>query len=709
MNGGTHIHCTPDPDLIRAELLHELFEQQADVHPESIALVCGEQRMTYGELERQANQLARFLRGRGVRRGDHVGLWLPRSLDAHIALLGILKAGAAYVPLDPEYPAERVGFILSDCQARVLVTSSELAAQAGVAFPFTPATSPGESEKVRRRLDPTDGLGNVDRLSSIPSKPGQGRGRLVPASSKPVISAGDEPSPPLPKDARRCVQLGVFSGEILALDERQGEIAAQPSDRLGRAETGATPGDLCYVIYTSGTTGSPKGVEIEHRSACHLVRAEGKLFQVQSSDRVYQGFSLAFDASVEEVWLAYFAGATLVVGTREMVRSGAALSRKLAEAGVTVLSCVPTLLAMMEEDAPTVRLLILGGETCPPDLVKRWWQPQRRVFNTYGPTEATVIATYAECRPDEAVTIGQPVPNYEACVLDEQLRPAPPGVSGELCLGGIGLARGYLGRPELTREKFIAVAAAGSQTRRFYRTGDLVRWTPDGSRLEFLGRIDTQVKLRGFRVELGEIESALLKCPGVQAAAVALDHPEVGEQMVRQRRDLRALQVRVRRHDRLHVLGGAHEHHLLQTVERRVLAFEHAAQVEPHVGDDLVVAAATGVELGAGFTRDLGEPSLHSHVHVFVLVGGHEAAGLDLAPDGREAVLDGRQLGVGEHARTSEGAGVRRGALEVLGPETPVERQRAVERHERRRALAGEASRARDRHAPRSVIDDPPS
>ena len=522
MNGGTHIHCTPDPDLIRAELLHELFEQQADVHPESIALVCGEQRMTYGELERQANQLARFLRGRGVRRGDHVGLWLPRSLDAHIALLGILKAGAAYVPLDPEYPAERVGFILSDCQARVLVTSSELAAQAGVAFPFTPATSPGESEKVRRRLDPTDGLGNVDRLSSIPSKPGQGRGRLVPASSKPVISAGDEPSPPLPKDARRCVQLGVFSGEILALDERQGEIAAQPSDRLGRAETGATPGDLCYVIYTSGTTGSPKGVEIEHRSACHLVRAEGKLFQVQSSDRVYQGFSLAFDASVEEVWLAYFAGATLVVGTREMVRSGAALSRKLAEAGVTVLSCVPTLLAMMEEDAPTVRLLILGGETCPPDLVKRWWQPQRRVFNTYGPTEATVIATYAECRPDEAVTIGQPVPNYEACVLDEQLRPAPPGVSGELCLGGIGLARGYLGRPELTREKFIAVAAAGSQTRRFYRTGDLVRWTPDGSRLEFLGRIDTQVKLRGFRVELGEIESALLKCPGVQAAAVAL-------------------------------------------------------------------------------------------------------------------------------------------------------------------------------------------
>ena len=187
------------------------------------------------------------------------------------------------------------------------------------------------------------------------------------------------------------------------------------------------------------------------------MRAEGKLFQVQPDDRVYQGFSLAFDASVEEVWLAFFAGATLVVGTEEMVRSGAALSRMLAEAGVTVLSCVPTLLAMMDEDVPTVRLLILGGEACPPDLVKRWWRPGRRVFNTYGPTEATVIATCAECHPDQPVTIGQPVPNYLACVLDEQLRPVPPGVAGELCLGGIGLARGYLGRPELTREKFILV------------------------------------------------------------------------------------------------------------------------------------------------------------------------------------------------------------------------------------------------------------
>ena len=224
---------------------------------------------------------------------------------------------------------------------------------------------------------------------------------------------------------------------------------------------------------------------------------------------------------MEEVWLAFFAGATLVVGTREMVRSGAALSRMLTEAGVTVLSCVPTLLAMMDEDIPTVRLLILGGETCPPDLVKRWWRPGRRVFNTYGPTEATVIATCAECRPDEPVTIGQPVPNYLACILDEQLRPVPAGVAGELCLGGIGLARGYLGRPELTREKFIRLAGRRQRISASTAPATWPAGLADG-KLEFLGRIDTQVKIRGFRVELAEIEAVLLECPGVQAAAVAL-------------------------------------------------------------------------------------------------------------------------------------------------------------------------------------------
>ena len=371
------------PELLRPGLLHELFEHKADTHPGNNALICAGERLTYADVERRANQLARHLRCLRVKRGDCVAMLLPRSIEVCIALLGILKSGAAYVPLDPGFPAERVEFVLSDCRARALVTTKSLSAKAAN-----------------------------------------------------------------------------FHGEIIAFDERQAEIASQSAARLSAAETGAMPEDLCYIIYTSGTTGQPKGVQIEHRSACHLVRCEGHIFQVRPEDRVYQGFSIAFDASVEEVWLAFYAGATLVVGKDEMVHAGAALSRMLADAGVTVLSCVPTLLSMMDEDVPSVRLLILGGEQCPPDLVKRWWRPGRRVVNTYGPTEATVIATWADCHPDKPVTIGRPLPNYFATILDEQLQPVAQGQSGELCLGGIGLARGYLGRPELTREKFIEIAPA---------------------------------------------------------------------------------------------------------------------------------------------------------------------------------------------------------------------------------------------------------
>jgi non-ribosomal peptide synthetase-like protein len=433
-------------DLLQPGLLHELFERQADARPEAPALLCAGARMSYGELERRANQLARLLRQRGVKRGDCVGVWLPRSMEVLVALLGIMKAGAAYVPLDPEFPAERVAFVLADCQARALVTTSAFAARMGQ------------------------------------------------------------------------VNAGVL---VVALDESTAELAGQPGARLRNAYIGLSPRDLCYVIYTSGTTGRPKGVEIEHRSACHLVRAEGQVFQVRPEDRVFQGFSIAFDASVEEIWLAFYAGATLVAGTSEMVRAGAALAPLLTAAGVTVLSCVPTLLAMMEEDVAPLRLLILGGEVCPPDLVRRWWKPGRRVVNTYGPTEATVVATLAECHPGKPVTIGRPLPNYFACILDDRLQPVAAGAAGELCLGGIGLARGYLGRPELTAEKFIDWTQDGGSPRRIYRTGDLARWTAGGE-IEFVGRLDAQVKIRGYRVELSEIESVLLECPGVKAAAAAL-------------------------------------------------------------------------------------------------------------------------------------------------------------------------------------------
>jgi non-ribosomal peptide synthetase-like protein len=248
------------------------------------------------------------------------------------------------------------------------------------------------------------------------------------------------------------------------------------------------------------------------------------VYQIQPHDRVYQGFSIAFDASVEEVWCTFAAGATLIVGSVDRTRSGVDLARFLTEQRVTVLSCVPTLLAMMEVEVPTIRLLILGGEQCPQELVSRWCNPHRRVLNTYGPTEATVVSTYQECQPKRSITIGKALPTYYVYILDEDLQLCPPGVEGEIHIGGICLARGYVGRPDLTAEKFINLdrsKAIGIIPDRLYKTGDLGSWTEDGE-IQFLGRIDGQVKLRGFRIELSEIESVIMQCAGVSAAVVAV-------------------------------------------------------------------------------------------------------------------------------------------------------------------------------------------
>lgn len=320
---------------------------------------------------------------------------------------------------------------------------------------------------------------------------------------------------------------------VVCVDLQAGKIALEPTARLDRQLIGTTERDLSYVIYTSGSTGRPKGVEIEHRSSTNYIRVVNEsLYHIQASDRVYQGFSIAFDASVEEVWCTFAAGATLVVGSVEQTRSGVDLAQFLTQQQVTVLSCVPTLLAMMEVEVPTIRLLILGGEQCPQELVSRWCNPHRRVLNTYGPTEATVVSTYQECQPDRSITIGKALPTYYVYILDEDLQLCPPGVEGEIHIGGICLARGYVGRPDLTAEKFINLdtykaillergSANGIIPDRLYRTGDLGSWTADGE-IQFLGRIDGQVKLRGFRIELSEIESVIMQCVGVSAAVVAV-------------------------------------------------------------------------------------------------------------------------------------------------------------------------------------------
>jgi non-ribosomal peptide synthetase-like protein len=437
--GAASVAAGPGP--AQGPLLHEIFEAAADQAGDRPAVLCGATTLSYRVLDERANRLARCLRARGIGQQDRVAILLPRSERIYEAMLAVLKAGAAYVPLDAEIPADRLAFILADCDAKCLLT---------------------------------------------------------------VAGLGDGVDTPR-----------------LRLDEDAAELARYSAERIPPAESYGRPQDLCYVIYTSGTTGRPKGVLIEHRSAVHLVRAEQQLYGLRSDDRVFQFASVAFDASVEEIWMAFANGATLVVGTKELLRAGPEFCTELSRLGVTFFSCVPTFLALLEKDIPSVRILVLGGEVCPADVIARWLRPGRTVYNTYGPTEATVIATAAILHPNQKVTIGRPIAGYQVYLLDPDLAPVPPGEPGELCIGGDGVARGYLNRPELEQAKFVVTAKPTGTALRLYRSGDRARQLPDGN-LEYLGRTDDQVKVRGFRIELSEIEAVLLQCPGVLAAAVTV-------------------------------------------------------------------------------------------------------------------------------------------------------------------------------------------
>jgi len=294
--------------------------------------------------------------------------------------------------------------------------------------------------------------------------------------------------------------------------------------------------DPAYVIYTSGSTGKPKGILINQGSICHFLRSENEVLGIRESDRVYQGFALAFDMSFEEIWISYLVGATLWIAPRELTADPEALPRALVENNVTVLHAVPTLLALFAQDVPNLRLINLGGEACPESLVDRWARAGRQIFNTYGPTEATVSASLAELQPGELVTIGKPLPNYGLLVIDTAiengLKLLPRGETGELCIIGPGLAAGYLGRPELTAEKFLTNPwSCGDHDQRLYRTGDLARISPEG-KVQCLGRADDQVKIRGFRVELGEIEAVLSQQAGVGTVAVILRPVDGFDQLV---------------------------------------------------------------------------------------------------------------------------------------------------------------------------------
>jgi amino acid adenylation domain-containing protein len=319
--------------------------------------------------------------------------------------------------------------------------------------------------------------------------------------------------------------------QLLYLDVAAADIAGQAPSRLTGTERGAPVDDLAYLIYTSGTTGRPKGVAISHASICNFVRVAAEVYGIQSDDRVYQGMTIAFDFSVEEIWVPWMSGATLVPKSGGPSLVGLDLHEFLTEHHITAMCVVPTLLATIEEDLPELRFLLVSGEACPQDLILRWHRPGRRFLNVYGPTEATVTATWTTLDPDRAVTIGQPLPTYTAVILDPQdpSRALPFGEVGEIGLAGIGLAQGYLNRQDLTDKAFVldVFGVPENPSGRVYRTGDLGRVNEAGE-IEYHGRIDLQVKVRGYRIELPEIETVLMQVPGVAAAVVETFEPTPG-------------------------------------------------------------------------------------------------------------------------------------------------------------------------------------
>ncbi|WP_077002041.1 Pls/PosA family non-ribosomal peptide synthetase [Variovorax sp. KK3] len=451
------LHGPSRPDLLRDELLADLFEATAAAQPEHPALVFGDRILSYRELDALANLAASRLIEAGVRPGQIVGLWLPRGIELIAMQLAIAKTGAAWLPFDADTPVDRIGVCLEDADAAGILTENE----------------------------------GAERLAALGRTVWTAKALLAPAPNQP-------------------------------LRRREGAKSTHPA----------------YVIYTSGSTGKPKGIAITQGSICHFLRSENDVLGVRADDRVYQGFSVAFDMSFEEIWISWLAGATLWVAPRDVASNPEALPAALKAHGITVLHAVPTLLALFASDVPGLRIVNLGGEACPDTLAARWARPGRKVFNTYGPTEATVSASLAELRPGEQVTIGRPLPNYALLVIDADsdgelgLSLLPRGQVGELCITGPGVAAGYLGRPELTAQKFLPNPwATGEHDQRLYRTGDLARIDPAG-RVQCLGRADDQVKIRGFRVELGEIEAALAQQPGIGTAAVLLRAEDGIDQLV---------------------------------------------------------------------------------------------------------------------------------------------------------------------------------
>lgn len=453
------------PAVWESFCIHEIFENRAERSPEAVAVRCGEEELNYRQLNQRANQLARYLKTCGVGPETPVALCLERSLDLVVAILAVLKASGAYVPLDVAYPKERLGFMLEDSEAPVILTQKNL-------------------------------------LTSLPAS----------------------------------------DATVICLDTDWDKIAGQSVENL---EVETTPDNAAYIIFTSGSTGKPKGVVVTHSNVVRLFTQTNQWYGFNSNDVWALFHSYAFDMSVWELWGALFFGGRLVVVSYEVSRSPERFYELLGREGVTVLNQTPSAfrpLIWAEANATikqplALRWITFGGEALELQSLKPWFEAHGdkmpQLVNKYGITETTVHSTYrpisaADLTTGQGSVIGIPIPDLTIHLLDENLKPVPPGAPGEIFVGGAGVARGYLKRPELTAQRFIPDPFSDKPGARLYRSGDLARRLENGE-LEYLGRIDHQIKIRGFRIELGEIEATLNQHPSVRESVVIGSGHEGGD------------------------------------------------------------------------------------------------------------------------------------------------------------------------------------
>ncbi len=419
----------------------ELIREQAKCTPQALAVVQGSEHLTYRDLDVRATQLAHWLRGRGIGRGATVGVLLDRKPQMLVALLATMKSGAAYVPLDPAFPRERLMFMARDAGLQCVLTEAAYVEWLG---------------------------------STAPS---------------------------------------------FVLDDVAAQWPAYTDEPLADS---ATNDDLVYVLYTSGSTGQPKGVEITHRALTNFLLSMQREPGCGAQDRILALTTLSFDIAGLELYLPLLVGGTVELATRSEMADGRLLRRRLEVSKPTIVQATPATWRMLIEagwSGSRALTVLSGGEALPSDLAEALLARCARLWNLYGPTETTIWSTAARIERASDITIGRPIANTSVYILDIHGQPAPVGVPGEICIGGDGVARGYRGRPELTAERFVNSTFARDGQRRLYRTGDLGRYLEDG-RLVHLGRMDSQIKLRGFRVELGEIEAALVAHPDVARAAL---------------------------------------------------------------------------------------------------------------------------------------------------------------------------------------------